>query len=91
MGIEIEVRQTKEWKGRPEPRKPDEHTYEEVSISRFDATGENLLSFVKERRAVYSNTKGRYIKTRSEGRVYLTYDNPPRVHFKGRKAVPPTS
>lgn len=72
------------------PRKrteADKPSRELVTVQRFNREGTELVSMVKEYRAVYTNSKGRYIKTRSEGVCHLTIDKPATVQFHGRKVV----
>ena len=81
FGLEFEIRRIKNYTP-PKPRTPDSHVYEEVLIEYYNKEAE-LVEMTKESRAVYSNTKGRYIKMRSHGRVYLTRDDPAYVRFVG--------
>lgn len=70
FGLTVEARKTKEYKT-PKKKTPNPHTYENVMVKEFSGHPEAmcLVGMKVENRAVYTNSNGPYIKTRSAGRV----------------------
>lgn len=86
FGLQPWIRQIKEYKP-PKKKQPDPQHRESVRIEHWDKTESKVCFLTVDYRAVYTSSKGRYIKTRSEGRVYLTSDNPPYIKYVGGRKV----
>lgn len=82
FGLKHKVRRVKNYRERV-PSK-DEGGMERVTQRWYDVNG-NLIDLKTERRMVYTNSKGNYIKTRSAGRVFLNEDN--EVNYQDRWVV----
>lgn len=78
------IRQIKEYRP-PKKKQPDPQHRESVRIEHWNSQG--VIKLTVEDRAVYESSLGRYIKTRSAGRVYLTSDNPPYIKYVGGRKV----
>ena len=74
FGEKIYVSQVKPWNGRPAKREPDESSHEMVAITQLYRDG-SKKSMTRESRSVYRNGKGRYIKIKGRGRIYMGEDN----------------
>jgi hypothetical protein len=70
FGLHLRYRKIKEYRPKPKSQK-DRSERREVTTQEFDLEG-NLVRLEKERRLVYFNTRGAYIKTRGAGRVYIS-------------------
>lgn len=97
-GVYIEkARDAKPREHRPEDKQMELVTFETYDELFDNETSPRLIEFHLENRMVYSNSKGRFIKTRGHGNVRLTQDGPALVQFqwiRGRygrilRAVPP--
>jgi hypothetical protein len=69
-GLELRVRQKKEYVPRAK-RNPEKKEYRSVRIEKYDANGQ-IEDLTVENRMVYWNSKGPYIKTRSNGNPRIT-------------------
>jgi hypothetical protein len=82
FGLVVKYRQFKKFTP-PAPKKPEEKEYRSVRTETYNKEGD-LSDLTVETRMVYTNSKGEFIKTRSEGNPRITYvkDDGTRVIVK---------